>query len=94
MLRGGSWINEARNVRSAYRNDNDPGNRNDNIGFRVAPARPVADALPDQSPIRSAPALPERQKAHAPRRAGRPCADSPPGRRFLSGTEFVSAILN
>jgi hypothetical protein len=35
-VRGGSWINDARNVRSAYRNDNQRGNRNHNLGFRVA----------------------------------------------------------
>ncbi|WP_419788117.1 SUMF1/EgtB/PvdO family nonheme iron enzyme [Pseudodesulfovibrio sp.] len=34
VLRGGSWINNGRNVRSAYRNRNKPGNRNRNIGFR------------------------------------------------------------
>ena len=39
VLRGGSWINDARNLRSAYRNHNDPGNRNDNYGFRLALAR-------------------------------------------------------
>lgn len=35
-VRGGSWINNARNVRSAQRNWNEPGNRNDNLGFRLA----------------------------------------------------------
>jgi formylglycine-generating enzyme required for sulfatase activity len=35
VLRGGSWNNNARNCRSANRNDNDPDNRNNNIGFRV-----------------------------------------------------------
>ena len=35
LLRGGSWNNEARNARAANRNDNDPNNRNNNIGFRV-----------------------------------------------------------
>ncbi|NIO71887.1 MAG: SUMF1/EgtB/PvdO family nonheme iron enzyme [Anaerolineae bacterium] len=34
VLRGGSWNNEARNARCSYRNNNDPDNYNDNIGFR------------------------------------------------------------
>ena len=36
VLRGGSWNNNAGNVRSACRNRNEPDNRNDNIGFRFA----------------------------------------------------------
>jgi len=35
MLRGGSWNNNAKNCRSAYRNWNSHDNRNDNVGFRV-----------------------------------------------------------
>ena len=41
VLRGGSWINNGRNCRSANRNRNEPGNRNHNIGFRLSPARHV-----------------------------------------------------
>ncbi len=36
MIRGGSWNNKPRNVRSAYRNRNTPDNRNNNLGFRLA----------------------------------------------------------
>lgn len=42
MLRGGAFHNDARNARCAYRNDNEPDNRNDNNGFRV-----VASTLSD-----------------------------------------------
>ena len=36
MLRGGSWNNDAANSRVANRNHNHPGNRNHNLGFRLA----------------------------------------------------------
>lgn len=39
MLRGGSWINNGRNCRSAYRNHNEPDNRDNNNGFRVVLAQ-------------------------------------------------------
>jgi len=35
VLRGGSWNNNARNVRVSNRNNNNPDNRNNNIGFRL-----------------------------------------------------------
>jgi len=35
VLRGGAYNNEDSNLRCAYRNNNNPNNRNDNIGFRV-----------------------------------------------------------
>ena len=34
VLRGGSFNNNARNLRASNRNRNEPGNRNNNIGFR------------------------------------------------------------
>jgi len=35
VLRGGAFNNNPHNLRAAYRNNNHPENRNDNIGFRV-----------------------------------------------------------
>ena len=35
LLRGGSWNNNPRNCRSAYRNRRQQDNRNNNIGFRL-----------------------------------------------------------
>jgi hypothetical protein len=34
VLRGGNWNNNANNSRCAYRNNNNPNNANNNIGFR------------------------------------------------------------
>jgi len=39
VIRGGSWNNNAQNCRSANRNNNSPGNSNNNIGFRLASSR-------------------------------------------------------
>ena len=36
MLRGGCWNNNPHNLRSANRNHNEPDQRNNNVGFRVA----------------------------------------------------------
>jgi formylglycine-generating enzyme required for sulfatase activity len=35
VIRGGNFDNHAQNCRSAYRNNNRPDNRNNNIGFRL-----------------------------------------------------------
>ena len=42
VLRGGSWINNGRNLRSAYRNNDHRDNANDNNGFRLARAQVAA----------------------------------------------------
>jgi formylglycine-generating enzyme required for sulfatase activity len=40
--RGGSWNNNAKNCRAANRNNNNPDNRNNNLGFRlVCPSSPL-----------------------------------------------------
>ncbi|MGH8475142.1 MAG: SUMF1/EgtB/PvdO family nonheme iron enzyme [Methylococcales bacterium] len=36
VIRGGSWFDRPARLRSAYRNWNGPGNRNDDLGFRLA----------------------------------------------------------
>ncbi|MDD8044469.1 MAG: SUMF1/EgtB/PvdO family nonheme iron enzyme [Verrucomicrobiota bacterium] len=36
VKRGGSWNNNARNCRVANRNNNNPDNSNNNLGFRLA----------------------------------------------------------
>jgi formylglycine-generating enzyme required for sulfatase activity len=38
VLRGGAFNNNQRNVRCAYRNNNNPDNLNNNIGFRLVVA--------------------------------------------------------
>jgi len=45
VIRGGSWNNNAQNCRSAIRNNNEPDNRNNNLGFRLASSRQRPDAL-------------------------------------------------
>ena len=54
VLRGGSWNNQARNVRAAYRNAKPPDNRWNNAGFRLARAHASARRLArDQSRVQS-----------------------------------------
>ncbi|XZF66035.1 MAG: hypothetical protein ACSI46_06120 [Gloeotrichia echinulata DVL01] len=43
-MRGGSWNNNPRNCRCAYRNHNELDNRNNNRGFRVV-VSPASTAL-------------------------------------------------
>jgi hypothetical protein len=80
VLRGGSWNNNGRNARCANRNGNEPDNRNQNIGFRFAPAQASQVATHDQMIFLSAAS--RRQKANALRQAGRPSAERLPKRRL------------
>ncbi|MEA3411593.1 MAG: hypothetical protein U9R74_08640 [Pseudomonadota bacterium] len=52
MLRGGSWNNKPRNLRSANRNRNNRDNRNNNVGFRLAQSARAASSLSPE-PARS-----------------------------------------
>lgn len=43
MQRGGSYFNEPQNCRVAYRNNDNPANRNDNNGFRLVSPFQITD---------------------------------------------------
>ncbi len=53
VVRGGSWNNNGRNMRSAIRNRNTPDNRNNNRGFRLALAQHIKVDMNDQIVIPS-----------------------------------------
>ncbi|MFZ4702944.1 MAG: hypothetical protein ACOYMG_23110 [Candidatus Methylumidiphilus sp.] len=67
-------------MRSANRNRNEPDNRNNNIGFRLALAQKVS-WLPFLTRSSSCPPLIRWQKANALWRVSRRQAESPPKRR-------------
>ncbi|EGV30882.1 Sulphatase-modifying factor protein [Thiorhodococcus drewsii AZ1] len=82
VLRGGSWNNNGRNLRSAYRNHNAPDNRNDNIGLRLAGALPTAEGSTNQRPVRFRPHRAGGQ-TQGPRRGSRPMVETLPLGRFF-----------
>ncbi|MCB9298707.1 MAG: SUMF1/EgtB/PvdO family nonheme iron enzyme [Lewinellaceae bacterium] len=45
VYRGGSWNNNADNCRCAYRNNWQPQNRNNNLGFRLVWVSPSAHGI-------------------------------------------------
>ena len=54
VIRGGSWTDDARNVRAASRNHNEPADRNDNLGFRCARAHErVGASAPEQARLQA-----------------------------------------
>jgi hypothetical protein len=58
VLRGGAFNNKAQNARSAYRNNNHPDNRNNDIGFRPANVSPCPIAPVFLGDRRAAPVIP------------------------------------
>ncbi len=68
VLRGGSWNNPARNVRAAYRDANDPSNRNENVGFRLSRAHRRRGCAFDDPVLILSMGFGLRQKVDGPRR--------------------------
>ena len=89
VIRGGSWNNNARNCRSAYRNRNEPDNRNNNLGFRCARAHDrTGRSGPEQTAI---PGVgPPSPKPKGPRRASSGEADAP---RTLAGGPPLESLM-
>jgi hypothetical protein len=93
VLRGGSFNNNQRNVRCAYRNRNNPNNRNRNNGFRVVVAHDFPNAGTARRPCnlrvalasgsrlekRRGPSLAESCSARS--RTGRIATAPPPGQQ-------------
>jgi hypothetical protein len=50
-VRGGSWNNNQDNARAAYRNNNTPDNRNNNMGFRVVCSSHIVRSLQRRSQV-------------------------------------------
>ncbi|MCA3010228.1 MAG: SUMF1/EgtB/PvdO family nonheme iron enzyme [Phycisphaerales bacterium] len=73
VIRGGSWNNNtAFNCRSANRNNNTPGNTNNNIGFRVVLAPALAPVRPNGCARREPEAGPGlRRRRRRPKRWSR-----------------------
>lgn len=83
VLRGGSWINNGRNLRSAYRNANTPDNRNDNIGLRLAGALWAGGSINQHLVLFHRSTVVGGQSS-GPRCVSRPNAESLPLGRLLS----------
>ena len=85
--RGGSWINNARNCRASNRNNNPPGNRNNNLGFRLLSTRRRQGArftdrarVPGPSPGGSSCSGEQPDEQQQPAASGRPeCATAVAG---------------
>ena len=60
MNRGGSWNNNSRNCTAGNRNNNNPDNRNNNLGFRLAASQHCDFKTGSQSPPHSCSATPTK----------------------------------
>lgn len=73
VLRGGAYNNNENNLRGAYRNNNRPNNRNNNIGFRVVRHGFRAAGILCPAVQHSAPATACAARVRAGAALSRPC---------------------
>lgn len=92
MNRGGSWNNSATNCRTANRNRNNPTNRNNNLGFRVALAQLGGGYRQRLNRLRSSPASEDAGKCFSGRPVLVVTANAPDG-FFLFGTVAWKAMV-
>jgi hypothetical protein len=98
LLRGGSWNNNPRNCRSAYRNHNQPDNANNNVGFRVVclPQHPSKSEPPEVIPAgapegsRPAPVIDDPDHPGLPRAGRRSIHTAPEGASSAHGLPIGS----
>jgi hypothetical protein len=77
VLRGGAFNNNERNVRCAYRNRNEPDERNNNVGFRVVVAHDFPRSVPELPGGFTEASRPRREKRRGPSLAELSCPPRP-----------------
>jgi hypothetical protein len=94
VCRGGSWLNEPRNLRAAYRNRNWSRNRNDNLGFRVLLCRFPEHARPRDYARRPCREVRDRAAPRRPSESAQPGHSSKPARRWARRPTVWSGIFS
>jgi formylglycine-generating enzyme required for sulfatase activity len=83
VIRGGGWVNDAEDCRSAYRDIAEPGDRDGNLGFRLARLGPLSSYPFTLSPEFPIPGLRDTLKDDSPA----PLMDWLPGGTFTMGED-------